>query len=301
MTVIDTATEAQVDTRPYIGFTGTVSRIVRLSPSLIRITCTGPEFENFGPARYDHRIKLILPLPGRGFSDFPTGEDWYEQWRQQPEDRQNPIRTYTVRAFRTDPAELDIDLVQHGINGPASAWASTVQVGDQVAVLGPNRRFTGDDGGVEFVPPPPGTPMLLAGDETALPAIAAILEQVPGDVRGKAIIEVPYPGDRIELIKPAGVTIEWLVRAGAPVGKPMIDCFADHAAELFGLGSAAVADEPIEDPDADADIEPWDVPEQGSYAWIAGEAAMVRALRRLLVNELGVPKSSVAFMGYWRL
>ena len=300
MTVIDTATAAPVDTRPYIAFTGTVSRVVQLSPSLIRITCVGPEFEHFGPSRYDLRIKLILPLPGRGFADFPTGAEWYDEWRQLPLDRQNPIRTYTVRALRTDPAELDIDLVLHGINGPASAWASEVKAGDPVAVLGPNRRYDGDPGGVEFVPPPAGTPMLLAGDETALPAIAAILEQVPADVRGKAIIEVPYPGDRLELIKPAGVSVEWLVRDGQPAGQPMLDCFADHAAELFGVDrSGAAIMEPIED--ADPELEPWDVPEQGSYAWIAGEAAMVRALRRLLVNDLGVPKTSVAFMGYWRL
>jgi NADPH-dependent ferric siderophore reductase len=298
VTVIDTATAAPVDTRPYIAFTGTVSRVVQLSPSLIRLTCTGPEFDHFGPSRYDQRIKLILPVPGRGFVDFPTGADWHEEWRQLPPDRQNPIRTYTVRAFRPDTAELDLDLVLHGINGPASAWAAGVQVGDPVAVLGPNRRYSGDPGGVEFVPPPAGTPMLLAGDETALPAIAAILEQVPRDVRGKAIIEVPYPGDRIELIKPAGVSVEWLVRDGRPTGQPMLDCFADHAAELFGDRTGAAPGQSIED--LHPEIEPWDVPEQGSYAWIAGEAAMVRALRRLLVTDLGVPKSSVAFMGYWR-
>lgn len=299
MTVTDTVTTAPVDTRPYTAFTGTVSEVSRLSPSMIRITCTGPEFEHFGPCRYDIRIKLILPVPERGFADFPTGADWWDEWRQLPVERQNPIRTYTVRAFRPETAELDIDLVQHGINGPASAWASEVRVGDPVAVLGPNRRYVGDAGGVEFVPPPPGTPMLLAGDETALPAIAAILEQVPADVRGKAIIEVPYPGDRIELIKPAGVSVEWLVRDGRPIGQPMLDCFADHAAEMFGGQTGPAAAEPIDD--LDPELEPWEVPEQGSYAWIAGEAAMVRALRRLLVNDLGVPKSSVAFMGYWRL
>lgn len=299
MTVTETTTAAPVDTRPYISFIGRVSRVVELSSSMIRITCTGPEFENFGPSRYDQRIKLILPVPGRGFADFPTGADWYERWRLQPPEQQNPIRTYTVRAFRSDPAELDLDLVRHGINGPASAWASQVAEGDPVAVLGPNRRFGGDAGGVEFVPPPPGTPLLLAGDETALPAIAAILEQVPADVRGKAIIEVPHADDRLELIKPAGVRVEWLVRDDAPVGEPMIDCFAAHAAELFGDrtgAGSAVAEE-----DDDPDLEPWEVAEQGNYAWIAGESAMIRTLRRQLVNDLGVPKTSIAFMGYWRL
>jgi len=298
VTVIETAPEAPVDTRPYICFTGTVSKIIRLSHSMLRITCSGPEFAWFGPSRYDQRIKLILPVPGRGFADFPTGPDWYEHWRQQPPGIQNPIRSYTVRALRTEPTEVDIDLVQHGINGPASAWASTVQVGDPVAVLGPNRRFPGDAGGVEFVPPPAGTPMLLAGDETALPAIAAILEQVDHDVRGKAVIEVPHADDRLELIKPSGVTVEWLVRGDRPVGAPMLDCFAGHAAELFGADRIGAAAEPVDE--LDPELEPWEVPDQGSYAWIAGEAAMVRALRRLLVNDLGVPKSAVAFMGYWR-
>ncbi len=38
----------------------------------------------------------------------------------------------------------------------------------------------------------------------------------------------------------------------------------------------------------------------GVYAWIAGESAMVTSLRRYLVKELGMDRSQVAFMGYWR-
>jgi hypothetical protein len=86
VTVIETAPAAPVDTRPYTSFVGRVSRVVELSSSMIRITCTGPEFENFGPSRFDQRIKLILPVPGRGFVDFPTGADWHEEWRQLPPD-----------------------------------------------------------------------------------------------------------------------------------------------------------------------------------------------------------------------
>ncbi len=292
-------------------FVGTVGAITPIGHSLIRVTCVGPDFDHFADPGFDQRIKLVLPVEGHGYSTFPSGPDWYSPWRELPEERQNPIRTYTIRKVRprTDEpgstGEVDLDLVLHGVNGPASAWAATVAIGDPVALLGPDARYEGDHGGLEFTVPAPGTPVLLAGDETAQPAIAAILEQLPAGTRGRAVLEMPHPDDRLDLVRPAGVALEWLVREpGAVVGSRMHAWFEANADVLFAHpdhSPAPAAAVEAEDPDE----EPWDVPAEPVsgevYAWIAGEAGLVKALRRMLVDDLGVDRSAVAFMGYWRL
>lgn len=288
-------------TAAWLTFEGSVSAVTAVGHSLVRVTCRGEELRHFADNGWDQRIKLVLPLPDSGFAHFPRGEEWYATWREQQVEEQNPIRTYTVRAVRPELGEVDIDMVLHGDGGPASAWAQSVTVGDPVALLGPNARFEGEHGGVEFTLPARGVPILLAGDETAQPAIATILEQLPEHTTGRAILEMPHPDDRIELTRPAGVEIEWLIRGDRAVGEPTLECFRRHATELFAVSSTAVRSPETDD----TDDEPlWEVPEApatGQYAWIAGEAATVRAMRRLLVNEIGVDKASVAFMGYWRI
>lgn len=296
-----------VSTDPWIVFSGAVAATRPVGHSLVRVTVAGDAFRHFADGGYDQRVKLILPAPDGEFR-FPEGADWYEQWGNQPEELQNPLRTYTVRAVRAELGEVDIDMVLHGDGGPASAWAQQVQLGDQVMIYGPNARADVEFGGVEFVTPDPGTRVLLAGDETAQPAIATILEQLPAGTQGKAILEMPHPDDIIDLTKPDGVQIEWLIRGDRAVGEPMLECFRDHAEDLFsGAGEAAPQDSApksafgLDDPDEVLWVVPDGQSHSGVYAWIAGEAAMVRSMRRLLVKDLGVDKGSVAFMGYWRL
>lgn len=297
-----------VSTDPWIAFAGEVSATRPVGHSLVRVTVAGDAFQHFADGGYDQRVKLILPAPD-GVFRFPEGPTWYEQWGNQPEELQNPLRTYTVRAVRADQGEVDIDMVLHGDGGPASAWAQQVKIGDPVMIFGPNARSGAEFGGVEFVTPDPGTAVLLAGDETAQPAIATILEQLPAATRGKAILEMPHPDDIIDLIKPEGVQIEWLIRGDRAIGEPMLESFRDHAEELFSGQSAAPVSEQrelktslgVDDPDEMLWVVPDGQLHSGVYAWIAGEAAMVRTMRRLLVNDLGVDKGAVAFMGYWRL
>lgn len=308
-TLQHTSQETAISTDPWITFLGTVAARRQIGHSIVRITCAGEDFSRFADTGYDQRVKLILPLADSGYASFPTGPDWYQRWRTLPADQQNPIRTYTVRAVRQAYGEVDIDLVLHGITGPASAWASQARVGDPVALLGPNARYGGDHGGIEFRAPGPNTRLLLAGDETAQPAITRTLEQLPADARGTVLLEMPHADDVIDLIKPAGIDVQWLIRGDRPVGEPMLSVFADHARNVFGDHEDAA---PAVDLDALEATEPsddeqliWDVSlppaTADGYAWIAGEAAMVRTMRRILVNDLGVDRGSVAFMGYWRL
>jgi NADPH-dependent ferric siderophore reductase len=285
---------------PWRLFGVTVRAVRRLGPSFVRVTFTGPDLDRFADNGFDQRVKLAFPLPGADDVDLPgDGPDWYRQWRARPAERRNPIRTYTVRAVRPQLSEVDIDLVLHGDGGPASRWARRATPGDRIAIVGPDAGFTGDHGGVEFHPPHSG-PLLLAGDETAAPAICAILAGLPADAHGRAFVEVPHEDDALPVAAPERMAVTWLTRGNGPRGSLLIPAVQAAVPRMAGGRQAE-----IEDVDVDRDIL-WEVPDAAPtgaelYAWLAGEAGVIRRLRRYLVNERGLDRSAVAFMGYWRL
>ena len=198
----------------------------------------------------------------------------------------------------------------HGATGPASAWAERAAVGDEVAIVGPNARFPGPTGGFEWHPPADASCLLVAGDETAVPAICAIVESLPAGRPARVLLEVPTAGDVLPLTVPAGVEVTWLPRwtadaaVPAPPRRPAHRRRRPRGAGLPGQGAPAPA-AALEDVDVDTGIL-WEVPEEpspatsGPYAWLAGEAGTVKGLRRHLVQEAGLDRGSVAFMGYWR-
>ncbi len=256
----------------YRTFPVRVAAVRRLSPAFVRVTFTGPDLGECAPSGFDQRIKLLFPLPDHGLTSCPSGPDWYGEWRALPEERRNPMRTYTVRAARPAARELDVDLMLHGATGPASAWAERAALGDEVVLVGPNGRFDGPRGGVEWQPPADPSCLLLAGDETAVPAISAIAESLPTGARARVLLEVPSADDVLPLAAPTGTEITWLERApGTPHGSPLTAAVC----ALDGLGSQP-------------------------YVWLAGEAGTVTALRRHLVREAGVDRAAVTFLGYWR-
>ncbi|WP_416901438.1 siderophore-interacting protein [Micromonospora echinospora] len=296
---------------PWRVFAVEVRALRRLSPSFLRVTFAGPDLDRFADNGYDQRIKVALPRTGETVAELPHGADWYQQWRTLPEESRCHVRTYTVRAVRQDVQEVDVDLVLHGDGGPATRWARRARLGDRLALVGPDAGFDGVHGGVEFRPPAVGT-LLLAGDETAAPAICAILERLPADARGHALIEVPDTGDVLPVAAPSGVTVTWLPRIGAAHGSRLAPTVAALAGELLPAARPALALAgavpapvgPLAEVDVDRDIL-WEVPDVPPaaplYAWLAGEAAVIRGLRRQLVTERGLDRSAVAFMGYWRL
>ncbi|MEU7751690.1 siderophore-interacting protein [Micromonospora sp. NPDC049171] len=287
---------------PYRVFAVTVRAVRRLSPSFTRVTFTGADLDRFADNGDDQRIKLALPLPGERGVDLPQGADWYATWRALPEHRRPPIRTYTVRAVRPHLAEVDVDLVLHGDGGPATRWARRVGAGDQIAIVGPDSAYEGDHGGAEFRPSAGGS-LLLAGDETAVPAIASICERLPREARGVVLLEVPDADDVLPLAAPPGVEVRWLPRGDDAHGSRLVPAVTVAAGELLAPGATA-ATAPVADVDVDTEIL-WEVPDEVTvtplYAWLAGEAGVIRNLRRHLVAERGLDRRAVAFMGYWRL
>ncbi len=194
------AEAAQRERPAYRSFRVQVARVERLTPHFTSVTFEGDDLGEFGSAGLDQRVKVVLPLPEVGFAAFPEGDDWYSAWRELPGELRNPFRTYTVRAVRPERREVDIVFVGHGDRGPASAWAATAAPGDEIVLIGPDELSAGREVGIDWRPGEVET-LLLAGDETAAPAIASILESLPSDANGIALIEVPAHGDRFEVAR----------------------------------------------------------------------------------------------------
>ncbi len=331
---------AVADRPAYRPYRATVVGIRSLSEHFTRVTFFGEQFDTFGTAGLDQRIKIVFPLPGRGLSDIGANDDstiadgtWYARWRALPGVDRNPFRTYTIRAVRPELREIDVDFVSHtghGLLGPAARWLHTATVGVDVLIVGPDERSSGRAIGLDWHPAH-ATELLLAGDETATPAICSILESLPAGRRARAFIEMPTEADALPLVLPTGCEVTWLAREGAERGERLDAAVrgwvADNAALVEAAlvdavlveaapggsarspaaraqGPAARAPQPLVEVDVDCELL-WESPNDengtGFYAWLAGESRMIKLLRRFLVSETGIDRSRVAFMGYWRL
>ncbi|MGC4980865.1 siderophore-interacting protein [Streptomyces sp. DT193] len=265
---------------PFRFFTLRVVRTRRLGPSLVRVTFGGPDLVDFHSDGRDQSLSLFLPHPGQNEPAIPIelGDDWWQAWRELPDDVRAVMRSYTLRELRRDPDEIDIDFALHGLEpgaavpaGPAARWASGARAGDRVVLLGP---AVADNRAIRFRPPADTDLVVLWGDETALPAASAILESLPAGLRVLAWLEVHHAADIQDLATSADAEITWLVRDELTAGSSPLALEALRNAQL--------------------------PPSQAPYAWIAGESGRVKELRRHLVRERGIDRTRVTFVGYWR-
>lgn len=288
-------------------FRARVAAISDLTPSFRRFTFVGDDLDRYGDPGFDQRVKIVFPTAHAPLSAMPTTADWYERWRTLPTETRPIFRTYTTRAVRNDRREVDIDMVVHDVAGPASRWISTAQVGDDVLIFAPTTDHTGVSYGVDFVPPARTDSILLVGDETAAPAIAVILEQLPRDARGVVVVELPVDADHDYL--PTHPGFEMHVSARGDTQERSAQLVAAGRAAALRLAPAGRGGM-VEEIDVDDGIL-WEVPRTAKggaalksaplYSWMAGESAAIKTLRRHLVADLGVDRRAVAFMGYWRL
>lgn len=245
----------------------TVSRIEDLSAHMRRIYVSGEELEEDFPflhfAPGDH-VKLCFPHPETGEVIMPIPG---QRALHNPEGKPAAIfRDYTIRSFDPATGELGLDFVLHD-HGVAGLWATHAQVGDPLGVLGP-RGMTRLPVNYDFY--------LVAGDLTALPAIARLLEELPEHATAHALIAIPEDSAKIDLRSDDRRTVEWV----------------QH--------DPATAVDPQDSPLAAA-LRAVQVPTHDNWgAFIAGEATMLKPMRRYLRRELGLPAERALVDGYWK-
>ncbi|MFE1025962.1 siderophore-interacting protein [Streptomyces sp. NPDC058818] len=245
--------------KPRKPHTAQVVRTERLTPHMQRVVIGGEELAGL-PADTctDHYVKLLFPAGG---ATYPEPFDVERIREEFPRDQWPVTRTYTVRHWDAELRELTLDFVIHGDEGLAGPWAQRVQPGETVRFMGP---------GGAYAPDPAADWHLLAGDESALPAIARSLEALPDGARAFAFIEVDGPEEEQKI--DSDVEVVWLHRGDRPVGQALVEA-------LRGL----------------------DFPEGRVHAFVHGEAACVKELRGLLRVEREIPREDLSISGYWRL
>lgn len=249
-------------------FEATVAAVRELNASMRRITLAAPEFTGYDLAGPDEYFGLLMPGPD-GRLHLPDAErvNVRAAVADMVEDEQPGLRWYTIRELRRDRGEVDVDIVTHGDSGPGSAWALRACVGDPVGFRSGGALYTA------FEPPC----QLLVADETAVPALLAILQErgrrgLPGLGESVAAhVEVPSASvlDGVEV--PAEVTVH--ERGDADPGSAVLAALAA-------------------DPSTTADLD---------YAWACGESSLATSIRRHLVQEVGMDKKAITFSGYWKL
>ncbi|GAA3519542.1 siderophore-interacting protein [Dietzia aurantiaca] len=288
----------------------------RMGQSYIRLVVAGPDLLRWSadvvdPGTVaDAYVKLFIPPPG-GPGVVPDPED-IRAWLALPEAERGWMRTYTVR--RADTVDLDgeqvpaltIDMVVHpgDDEGPGSGWARGVAVGDELRIAGPGR---GHAPWAAWAPGQAGR-IVCAGDETAAPALLAIADELAAGPAGtedadasaarevSIVIEVPTEGDVAAMADGAPGFVTVLARSGEP-GEAVLR----HLAGVLDLGAGCVETVMGGRRPSEREWQPAAAVSEGDpYVFLAGEAGLVKAMRRLTVDAAGIAKGSVAFMGYWR-
>lgn len=238
----------------------TVAEASQLTPRMRRITLAGDDlagYPNDGPGTH---FKLVLPSPGQTGVPLPVpGPDGLE-WP----DGRPAMRTYTPRHVDTAGRRLVVDFALHPHGGPATTWAASAGPGDNVVVTGGRGAYRID---------PEAGFTVLAADETALPAVATILEDAPAGARVLLFAEVADAGEHLPFDTAADLSTTWLHRGDAGTGA------GERAA-------AAVRDAAF--------------PDGPGRFWVGLEAGAMRTVRRHLIGERGVPKDSVYTRAYWK-
>lgn len=233
-----------------------VSAVRRVVPNIVRVTLTGPELVGFSSDGPTDHVKVFFPDPGTGILTLPeVGPDGIRRGAEGVV----ISRDYTPRAVR--PGELDLDIVVHGVDGPASAWAELAKVGDDLGIAGPRGSRLAPEG-IER--------LLVVADETALPATGRWLELLP-DVPVTALFHVvdETVEGYFDATAAARLDAEWITHAD---GHQQLD------ESLRSLGRI----------------------DASTFVFMAGEADMLVPLRRYLRHELFLPAEQVSASGYWR-
>lgn len=229
-----------------------------VTPRMRRIVFSGEDLDYVATSTNLH-VRLLIPAEDRSEPEWPTlGRDGLIAW---PDPARLVSRRYTIRRFDLRESTITVDFALHHNAGPGADFAARAQPGAVVGMIGP--------GGGSV--PLDRDWYLLAGDETALPAIARILESLPEGARGTALIEVEDPGERQELAAPAAFDLRWLYRDRDPA-TALADC----------TRAAAFP------------------PDAAMFVWAGCEFDTFRSIRSFIRDEHRLPKSDHLIVSYWR-
>jgi NADPH-dependent ferric siderophore reductase len=249
-----------------------VVRTEKLTSHMVRVVLGGNGFNTFKPNEFtDSYVKLVFVAEDVDVAALPQPLT-LDSFAALPAARKPVVRTITVRRADQVAREIAVDIAVHGDHGAAGPWAATAQPGQPMYVMGPSGAYA---------PDPAADWHLLAGDETALPAISVALESLPANAIGQVFIETAEPEDEVPLTAPDGVEINWLYRGGRAdlVGE---DRAGDNAPLVEAVKTAF-----------------W-LPGQ-VHAFIHGEAQTVmHNLRPYIRKERGVDAKWASISGYWR-
>lgn len=230
-----------------------------ITPRMRRFTLKG-DMEGFASAGHADHIKAfffpegvaprLAPIGPRG-AEFAEGE--------RPE-----MRDYTPRSWDIAKGLIDLDFVLHG-DGPASGWAAGAGIGSKLVIGGPRGSL---------VIPAAFDWYLLAGDETALPALGRRIEELPDGAKVVAIIEVEDAAEEQSFVTSTDLSLTYVHRNGRPAGTTSLILDAIKAATL---------------------------PDGVAYAYIAGESSMSKSVRAHLTDDRGFNPEYVKAAGYWLL
>jgi NADPH-dependent ferric siderophore reductase len=225
----------------------TVRDLEPVTPRLHRVTLGGDDLDGFEHPGLAASVRLLLS------EETPT---WNGNEFLLADGSRPVIRTLTPLRFDPASRTLDVEIVRHG-GGAMSTWVDAASPGDEVSISGPGRGYELDTSATSFV---------IAGDETALPAIGQLVEALPPSATVTVHVEVEDPAARIDALDAS-----WHVaRPGAPAGEALV-----HAIE-----SADIADD--------------------ARVWVAGEAAAVQRIRKHLFEQRGLSRSQCTVRGYWK-
>ena len=260
MSTVPAATSATKKTRPQINLA--VIRREQLSPHMVRIVAGGDGFADYVNNDFvDRYVKIVFPQPG---VDYAQPLDLWTIRETMPREQWPFTRTYTVRWVDPVARELAIDFVIHGDEGLAGPWAASAQPGDALTFTGPGGAYN---------PAADADWYLFAGDEAALPAIAASLESLPEAAKGVAFLEVDSDADIQPIAAPAGVELTWLRRNGAPAGTSDLLVSAVANADWPAAGKVDV--------------------------FAHGERGNMKGLRDVFFVQRGLERKQVSLSGYW--
>jgi NADPH-dependent ferric siderophore reductase len=236
-----------------------VQAVNRITPMMLRVTLAGDQLAGFISPGYADHIKIFFPPAG---SDPVMPVLGPEGLAFPPDGPRPEMRDYTPRAFDAASNTLDVDFVLHG-DGPASTWAAQAKTGQKIVIGGPRGSMIIPDAFDWY---------LLAGDETALPAISRRLEELPSSARAVAVIEVAGREEEQSLKTDAHAEVIWVHRDGAEAGNN--DLLLQKITEI-------------------------DLPGGDCYAFVAAESNVSKAVRNHLVEQRSFDPQWVKAAGYW--